>query len=86
MLFIQWHHLLTFAFLAVISRLLLTLIRTRRLRKLMPPGPAGIPLLGNVLEVPTKDTWKKFRQWKCEYGSLSAPYDVPTAQLIVISH
>ncbi len=71
--FIQWHALLTLAFLVVLSKLLLVLVHTRRLRKLMPPGPAGLPLFGNIFQVPTKEAWKKFGQWQCEYGTYPAP-------------
>ena len=36
--------------------------------RLMPPGPPGIPLLGNALQVPYTEPWHVFRTWKEQYG------------------
>jgi hypothetical protein len=33
----------------------------------LPPGPKGIPLLGNVLEMGDKQ-WLDFMKWKEEFG------------------
>jgi hypothetical protein len=33
----------------------------------LPPGPRGIPLLGNVLEMRSKQ-WLNFMKWKEEFG------------------
>ena len=33
----------------------------------LPPGPRGLPLLGNVLQLP-KFQWLRFTEWKDEYG------------------
>lgn len=33
----------------------------------LPPGPKGIPLLGNVLEMRSKQ-WLNFMKWKQEFG------------------
>ncbi|TFK46440.1 putative monooxygenase [Heliocybe sulcata] len=35
-----------------------------------PPGPRGLPLVGNALQVPQKHTWLKFSEWAKEYGDL----------------
>ena len=46
------------------------LIHDVRLRKVMPPGPPGIPLLGNLFQVTTFQ-WLQFTAWKEEYGESS---------------
>jgi len=35
-----------------------------------PPGPKGIPILGNLTEIPPFHSWLKFKQWSDEYGPL----------------
>lgn len=33
-----------------------------------PPGPRGIPILGNIFQLP-KLPWYKFTEWKAQYGA-----------------
>lgn len=33
-----------------------------------PPGPRGLPLLGNILDVPSMPTWGAYRKWSDVYG------------------
>ncbi|KZS92752.1 cytochrome P450 [Sistotremastrum niveocremeum HHB9708] len=35
-----------------------------------PPGPRGIPILGNALQMPKKDHWLTFGKWAAEFGNL----------------
>ncbi|KAH8806862.1 cytochrome P450 [Flagelloscypha sp. PMI_526] len=36
----------------------------------LPPGPKGLPLLGNLLDMPTQEEWKTFSEWGRKYGGL----------------
>ena len=38
----------------------------------LPPGPKGIPLIGNVLDMPKSHAWKTFAQWGDIYGERSS--------------
>lgn len=38
-----------------------------------PPGPKGLPLLGNVADVPPKRQWVQYAQWAREFGAYSVP-------------
>ncbi|OSD08730.1 CyP450 monooxygenase [Trametes coccinea BRFM310] len=59
------------ACLAVIALFLWRyLIRTRRSRTKLPPGPPGLPIIGNLLDVPTKQLAAGYRKLSENYGDL----------------
>ena len=39
-----------------------------RTRKRLPPGPQGVPFLGNKHQVPPIKPWRKFEEWNKQYG------------------
>ena len=41
-----------------------------------PPGPKGLPVLGNVLDLPKKEWWVKYRDWSREYSEPRFPQPV----------
>ncbi|KZT05049.1 cytochrome P450 [Laetiporus sulphureus 93-53] len=41
---------------------------SRRKGSRLPPGPRGVPLLGNVLQLPPDDQHKTFAKWRTHYG------------------
>lgn len=36
----------------------------------LPPGPKGLPIIGNVLEMPSSQEWKTFARWGKQWGGL----------------
>jgi hypothetical protein len=36
--------------------------------KLLPPGPRGYPIIGNIIEWPLKKPWKTMTEWAKLYG------------------
>ncbi|KAL0058160.1 hypothetical protein AAF712_015167 [Marasmius tenuissimus] len=54
--------------------------RTRTRSFKYPPGPRRLPLIGNLLQLPSRRQWVKFREWALEYGPIyylkAGPVDI----------
>jgi hypothetical protein len=65
------HPTLTVGVLAIYAILLIVRYFQSPWRRL-PPGPKGLPLLGNVLQMRTRQ-WLVFMKWKQQFGQRSSP-------------
>ncbi|KAH6891777.1 cytochrome P450 [Coprinopsis sp. MPI-PUGE-AT-0042] len=45
------------------------LLRSAKRRAKLPPGPPGVPLLGNIYDIPPDDFWLKYMEWSKTYDS-----------------
>ncbi|KAF9260579.1 cytochrome P450 [Marasmius fiardii PR-910] len=42
----------------------------RKNRKNRPPGPRGLPFIGNALQTPSDHQWLKWHEWQKQYGDV----------------
>lgn len=47
---------------------LVALYMKNRNRYLRPPGPKGLPMVGNIFDVPSKRQWVQYVNWSHEFG------------------
>ncbi|KAH6899256.1 O-methylsterigmatocystin oxidoreductase [Coprinopsis sp. MPI-PUGE-AT-0042] len=46
-------------------------IRSHKRQRLpLPPGPRGLPLIGNLLDIPQDKPWKVYSEWAGQYGDV----------------
>ncbi|KAK0480062.1 cytochrome P450 [Armillaria novae-zelandiae] len=77
------NHLLLLASLGgVLLYRLLSSIRRRRLP--LPPGPKGLPLIGNLWDAPTEFPWRTYAQWTATYGDIFY-LDTPGNPTVVVN-
>jgi hypothetical protein len=34
----------------------------------LPPGPPGLPIVGNIFDWPKDEAWRTFAEWSHKYG------------------
>nr|BED42963.1 cytochrome P450 monooxygenase [Trametes versicolor] len=64
---------------------LLALLTVRRKRQNLPPGPKGLPLLGNVFDVPKEFEWLAYEKWGREHHSDIIHLNLAGTPVIVVN-
>ncbi|EJD00110.1 cytochrome P450 [Fomitiporia mediterranea MF3/22] len=79
---------LTIFSLVVLAWVVHSTVRAYLLRRKMPPGPTGIPLLGNVLQMPTSLPWIRFAEYTKKYGYIhkACGYSGPVVSFNAAGH
>lgn len=52
-----------------ILAVLLFISVTRHRKYRLPPGPPGLPILGNFLDIPKAGEWLTYNEWGRKYGT-----------------
>ncbi|EJU01104.1 cytochrome P450 [Dacryopinax primogenitus] len=63
--------LLDYVFVLVLLFLVYSFWRRRNSDLPLPPGPRGLPVLGNALQIPQERPWLVYAEWAKQYGSLT---------------
>lgn len=61
-----------FAFCGCVLALLFIRRMVRKPKYL--PGPPGLPLLGNILQIPDTDSWELYAEWRALYGLTASTF------------
>lgn len=64
----------------------LFVLRGVRTRRKMHPGPPGILLLGNALQLPLSMPWHRLTEWKDKYGPVYSLNLAGQPTLVLNSH
>ncbi|KAF8187616.1 cytochrome P450 [Mycena galopus ATCC 62051] len=50
----------------------------------LPPGPKKLPIIGNLLDVPAKHSWKTYMEWSRKYNSDILHLNVAGQSLVIL--
>ncbi|KAF9560816.1 cytochrome P450, partial [Agrocybe pediades] len=56
--------------LAVLVVLVTYTLKRRSRNVLLPPGPPGYPIIGNVYDIPQRYAWVTYKEWAKTYGDV----------------
>ncbi|KAJ7453509.1 cytochrome P450 [Mycena latifolia] len=60
-------------------------LRRNRSQLPLPPGPAKLPLIGNLLDIPANFQWEKYMEWSKEYDSDIIHLNLAGQSVIILS-
>ncbi|KAI0651028.1 cytochrome P450 [Trametes meyenii] len=71
--------------LLVCAVLALAVLTVRRKRHSLPPGPKGLPVLGNIFDVPKEFEWLAYERWGREHQSEIISLNLAGTPVIVVN-
>ncbi|KAH9941402.1 cytochrome P450 [Amylocystis lapponica] len=74
----------TVGLLSVSIALIVSLLLKRK-KLPLPPGPKGLPLLGNIYDVPKNHEWLAFKQWGRDFASDIVYFNLVGTSVVVLN-
>ncbi|KAI0259752.1 cytochrome P450 [Gloeopeniophorella convolvens] len=74
-----------FTIAALSASLALFVIRARGRRLSYPPGPRRLPIIGNLLDMPSREEWVVYKRWSDDFGSDVVHVDVLGSHIIILN-
>lgn len=72
--------------IVLVSLLTVSSYRYYAFRRRLPPGPVGLPLIGNLHQAPSIYPWRTYASWRAKYGPLFSLQYGPTTLIVINSH
>lgn len=60
--------------LALLGLSIFHLLFSKKSSLSLPPGPTGLPFVGNILDMPLVMEWLTFARWGERYGAVHSPH------------
>ena len=54
--------------IVVVGCLAICFVQGARKRLSLPPGPKGLPFVGNMFDIPRKKAWLRYMEWAEHYS------------------
>ena len=65
----------------IVAMIVATISYTSKKRHPRPPGPTGLPVIGNMLQLPREKEWLTYAEWADKYGLNSLKILLEVSQL-----
>ncbi|KAJ5583990.1 uncharacterized protein N7459_003790 [Penicillium hispanicum] len=52
----------------------------------LPPGPPGLPVIGNLLQAPKGNPWEKYKEWSDKYGPMMTIKNGTAVTIVITSY